>query len=71
LAPGHIFRLSSAVERHHDRLWFAWEMVSPDGDVTLSGIDFGNSPTAGGWQVSPGSSVRRRRLRRVPTTSSR
>jgi hypothetical protein len=41
LAPGHIFRLSSAVERHHDRLRFAWEMVSPDGDVTLSGIDFG------------------------------
>jgi uncharacterized protein YndB with AHSA1/START domain len=41
LAPDHTFRLTSAVEQHHNQLRFAWEMVSPAGDVILSGIDLG------------------------------
>lgn len=41
LAPDHTFRLTSAVEQHHDQLRFTWEMVGPAGDVMLSGVDIG------------------------------
>src|SRR5918996_3581631 len=37
--PGYGFRLSSAVETHHDVLRFSWEIVDPDGNVAMSGID--------------------------------
>jgi hypothetical protein len=39
--PGYGFRLSNAVETHHDVLRFSWEIVDPDGNVALSGINFG------------------------------
>ena len=39
--PGYGFRLSSAVETHHDVLRFSWEIVDPDGNVAMSGIDVG------------------------------
>ena len=39
--PGHRFRRTSGVDAHHDRMRFAWELVSPDGFVALAGIDFG------------------------------
>ncbi|HEV2061062.1 MAG TPA: nuclear transport factor 2 family protein [Solirubrobacteraceae bacterium] len=38
---GHDFRRVSAVDEHHDHLRFAWELVAPDGAVTLRGIDVG------------------------------
>jgi hypothetical protein len=39
--PGYGFRLSSAVETHHDVLRFSWEIVDPSGNVALAGIDVG------------------------------
>jgi hypothetical protein len=39
--PGHRFRRTSAVDAHHDQLRYAWELVSPDGDAVLAGIDVG------------------------------
>jgi hypothetical protein len=38
---GHRFRRTSAVDAHHDRLRFAWELVAPNGDVVLTGVDVG------------------------------
>lgn len=38
---GHAFRRSSAVDFHHDRFRFAWELVGPDGAVATTGMDFG------------------------------
>ena len=39
--PGHRFRRTSAVDVHHDHLRYAWELVSPGGDVALTGMDAG------------------------------
>jgi hypothetical protein len=39
--PGHRFRRASGIDTHHDQLRFAWELVAPDGRVTLSGLDVG------------------------------
>ena len=39
--PGHRFRRASGIDAHHEYLRFAWELVSPDGTVTLSGLDVG------------------------------
>lgn len=39
--PGHVFRQVSAVDAHHDQFRYAWEFVSPGGDVVLAGIDTG------------------------------
>ena len=38
--PGHTFRRSSAVDAHHDRARFTWELVSPEGAVAVAGTDF-------------------------------
>lgn len=38
---GHRFRRASGVDAHHERVRFAWELVSPAGEVTLTGTDFG------------------------------
>ena len=38
---GHSFRRVSGVDVHHDHMRFAWELVGPDGDVALSGLDVG------------------------------
>jgi hypothetical protein len=37
--PGHRFRRTSGVDAHHDSARFAWELVAPDGAVTVGGID--------------------------------
>src|SRR5688572_24526353 len=37
--PGHSFRRTSGVDVHHDHLRYAWELVSPAGDVVLGGLD--------------------------------
>ena len=38
---GHRFRRTSDVDHHHEFLRFAWELVGPDGEVTLTGLDVG------------------------------
>ena len=38
---GHRFRRTSAVDVHNDHLRYAWELVSPGGDVVLAGLDVG------------------------------
>ena len=38
---GHSFRRASGVDAHHDHFRFAWELVSPAGDVVLAGLDVG------------------------------
>jgi hypothetical protein len=37
--PDHRFRRASAIDAHHDTLRIGWELVSPDGDVVISGVD--------------------------------
>jgi len=39
--PGHAFRRASGIDTHHEYLRFAWELVGPDGNVVLAGIDVG------------------------------
>ena len=39
--PGHAFRRVSEVDVHHDHLRFAWELVGPDGEIALTGMDAG------------------------------
>jgi hypothetical protein len=39
--PGHRFRRTSGIDVHHDRLRFGWELVAPDGSVTVAGVDVG------------------------------
>lgn len=38
--PGHVFRRTSAVDEHHGRARYTWDLVAPDGSVTLAGTDF-------------------------------
>ena len=38
---GQRFRRTSAVDVHHDRFRYGWELVAPDGTVTVAGIDVG------------------------------
>jgi hypothetical protein len=39
--PGHRFRRTTGIDQHHDRVRFGWELVAPDGSVTVAGIDVG------------------------------
>jgi hypothetical protein len=39
--PGHKFRLTSAIDSHHDRVRFAWELAPDGGAAVAKGIDFG------------------------------
>ena len=39
--PGYRFRRRSDVDVHHDRVRFAWDLVKPDGEVFVEGIDVG------------------------------
>ena len=39
--PDHEFRLTGAVDAHHDRLRWQWDLTAPDGGAVLaSGVDF-------------------------------
>jgi hypothetical protein len=38
--PGHRFRLVGAVDAHHDRARWDWELVGPDGAPAAAGVDF-------------------------------
>jgi hypothetical protein len=37
--PGHVLRLASAVDHHHDVLRFAWLAERPDGTTLSAGLD--------------------------------
>ena len=37
--PGHRFRRSTTVDAHHDVARYGWELVAPDGAVTMTGLD--------------------------------
>ena len=37
--PGHKFSRLGDVHEHHDRVLFHWQMTSPEGSVTVSGLD--------------------------------
>jgi hypothetical protein len=39
--PEHYFRRSSGIDEHHGHFRFAWELVSPDGAVAMTGLDVG------------------------------
>jgi hypothetical protein len=45
--PGHRFRRASGIDAHHDRFRFAWELIAPDGSVTLAGLDVGELAEGG------------------------
>lgn len=36
---GHSFRRSTGVDEHHGIARYGWELVAPDGSVTLAGMD--------------------------------
>jgi SnoaL-like protein len=39
--PGHRFRLTGAVDVHHDRARWEWELAGPDGGAPVAaGVDF-------------------------------
>jgi hypothetical protein len=38
---GHTFRRASAIDEHHGFVRFGWELVGPDGQVALTGMDVG------------------------------
>ncbi len=37
--PGHRFRRTSGIDSHHNAARYGWELVAPDGSVTLAGMD--------------------------------
>lgn len=37
--PGHRFRRTSAIDEHHNVARYSWDLVSPDGTVTVAGLD--------------------------------
>ena len=39
--PGHTFRRTTEIDGHHDLIRFGWELVGPDGSLTVAGIDVG------------------------------
>ena len=39
---GHRFRRTTAVDEHHGELRYGWELVAPDGQVVLTGLDVGS-----------------------------
>jgi hypothetical protein len=38
--PAHSFRRTTAVDAHHDRARYGWELVAPDGAIALAGVDY-------------------------------
>ena len=45
--PGHRFRPTSGIDTHHDQVRFGWELVAPDGSITVAGIDVGTLASDG------------------------
>ncbi len=38
---GHTFRRVSGIDTHHDFVRYGWELVDPDGNPVIAGIDVG------------------------------
>jgi SnoaL-like domain len=38
--PGHRIELTAGPDAHHDRVRFAWRMLTPDGATAIAGVDF-------------------------------
>ena len=51
---GQRFRRVSGVDVHHDRFRYAWELVAPDGTVTVAGMDVGTLAPDGRLQTVTG-----------------
>jgi hypothetical protein len=45
--PGHRFRRSSGIDAHHGLARYAWQLLSPAGQVVLEGCDFAQVDGAG------------------------
>src|SRR4029077_19463557 len=37
--PGHTFRRTTGIDAHHGFARYAWELVAPDGQVAVAGMD--------------------------------
>jgi hypothetical protein len=44
---GHTFRRSSGIDAHHGIARYSWDLVAPDGSVTLAGMDVAVLDAAG------------------------
>jgi hypothetical protein len=45
--PGYRFRLTGAIEEHHNRARWGWELAAPDGALVARGVDFAVLDTDG------------------------
>ncbi len=52
--PGHGFRRRGGADSHNGRVRFAWELVGPDGETRIAGIDFGMIAEDGRFQAITG-----------------
>ena len=44
---GHRFRRITGIDEHHGTARYGWELVAPDGSVTLAGMDVASFDDAG------------------------
>jgi hypothetical protein len=44
--PGHRFRRAGAVDGHHDRVRFGWELTAAGGPIVAKGTDFATAAGA-------------------------
>ena len=51
---GYQFRQTGAIDRHHDRLRFSWELAPEDGPAVAAGTDFAIVATDGRLQSVTG-----------------
>lgn len=45
--PDHRFRRASGIDAHHDAVRIGWELISPEGDVVITGTDVATLDTDG------------------------
>jgi hypothetical protein len=57
--PDHRFRRTGAVDAHHDRFRFTWELVRPTAPSPSPASTSARSPPTAGWPGSPASSTSR------------
>ena len=52
--PGHRVQRTSPIEHHHDQVRFEWEIVSPDGAIAVTGVDYATVAVDGRLQSVTG-----------------
>jgi len=52
--PGYKFRRTGAIDLHHDRVRFSWELAPAGGPVFADGVDFGVIAADGRLQTITG-----------------